>query len=417
MGIWQVAIERAKAAAYVSAAGLTLFFAAPIGGYLLSQHFGKTQEFETRSLRHAEIYSRRIEQVLGQASTATTLLAESFHNFQPGQLSRAAAGILKIVSPASYLEITPDGQTPTVITRRSESRDELLKPSSGMAQNWEYPVPVGEPSINLRGQQLLITQSLVNRSTEGRTHYWGQVSIALNFPAIAESTQVSELVSEGLAIRVSHLANRQAMGTVLFDSMGEKSTIMASRDSNLPGDSQLRVEIAQTESDSLATGIAPWLYLIIGSLVLFLVNLRLLKRPNQLEREVRLRTQLLDDEKKALKMEIEGRREAERMLERSHRLLDSIFEHIPGMIVLKRANDRRIARINRSGEQILNRSRQSLIGRSNDEIYDIHLAGRLNNSDDEVLRTCVPVDLALEQVIMPGQPGRWVKMRKTVLLG
>jgi diguanylate cyclase (GGDEF)-like protein/PAS domain S-box-containing protein len=417
MGIWQVAIGRAKAAAHVSAAGLTLLFAAPIAAYLLYQHHGRAQELQIRSARHAEIFSHRIEQLLNQASTATTLLAESFHDFQPGQLSRTANGILKLLPPASYLEIIPDGQSAIVITRKGEARDELLKSSLGISQSWQYPLPLGEPSVNLRGQQLLITQSLINRSPEGRTRYWGQVSIALNFPAIAEATQFSELVSEGLSIRISLRANRQSPGTVVFDSMSEKSQVLATLDSSLDGHGQLRFEIAPTDRDPLETGIAPWLYLIIGSLVLFTVNLRLLRRPNQLEHEVSVRTRLLDDEKRALRKEIDGRQEAERMLERSHRLLDSIFEHIPGMIVLKRATDRRIARINRSGEQILDRSRQSLIGRSNDEIYDTSLAGRLNQSDDEVLRTRLPIDLPLEHVIMPGQQGRWVRIRKTVLLG
>ena len=72
MGIWQVATQRARAAAHVSAAGLTLLFALPIGGYLVYQHYGRSQELNIRAMRHAEIYSRRIEQVLGQAGIAAT---------------------------------------------------------------------------------------------------------------------------------------------------------------------------------------------------------------------------------------------------------------------------------------------------------------------------------------------------------
>jgi len=417
MGIWQVAKQRAREAVHLSATGLTLLFAAPIGGYLVYQQYDAGRELEIRALRHVEIYGHRLEQSLKQAGTAATLLAESFHNYQPSELSKVAGSILKIVGPASVMEISPDGQPSVVLTRKNDIPGDLLRAAGGQAANWQYPVPLGDPLINVRGQKLLITQALVNRSPEGRARFWGQVSIVLHFPALAEAAQFVELASDGMTLRVRHIANGQPTPTVLFDNTPEQAPILARHETRLSGDNQFLLEIAPAAGALAKANLGSWIYLIIGSLVLYLINLRLLKLPNRLEQEVRLRTQLLDDEKRALKIEIESRQEAERMLERSHRLLDSIFEHIPGMIVLKRANDRRIARINRSGENILNRSRQSLIGRSNDEIYDPALAGRMNHGDDELVRTRSPLEVPLEQITMPGQPGRWIKLRKTVLLG
>ncbi|RIX49687.1 MAG: EAL domain-containing protein [Rhodocyclales bacterium GT-UBC] len=417
MGIWQIAATKAREAAHFSAAGLSLLFVAPIGGYLFYQYSQRSDELESRAIRHAEIYSQRVELALTQAATATTLIAESLHNTPPSQFSRLAGSILKLVSPASLLEISPDGKPSLVQTSKSEQPIDQLKAVLASSGIWPNPVPSGEPLISIRGQQLMISQSLINRSPEGRTHFWGHIGIALHFPALAEATQLPELISEGLAIRVQYLSNGHATGTVLFDTIPAQGAVLARRETRLPGSSQFRVEIASASPAWLGIGIPPLLYLILGSLALYAINLHLLRRPNQLEQEVRLRTQLLDDEKRVLKMEIEGRQEAERMLERSHRLLDSIFEHIPGMIVLKRANDRRIARINRSGEDILNRSRQSLIGRSNDEIYGSEQADGFNHSDDEVIHGRGQVDVPLQQITMPGQPARWVKMRKTVLLG
>jgi len=417
MGIWKVAAQRASQAAHLSATGLTLLFVAPIGIYLVTQQIGYNDELGNRAIHHAEIYGQRVEQTLNQAGTAATLLAESFHHDQPAELARVASSILKIVASASIMEISPEGQAPIVLTRKNDTPEELLKLPVASGSNWQYPIPLGEPVIQVRGQKLLVTQSLVNRSPEGRTRFWGRVSTVLHFPALAESTQFSELDAEGLGIRVRHLSNGQPSGPVLFDSIPERTVVLARKETRLVGDGQFLIEIAPAAPPHLKGILIPWLFLAIGSLALFLINLRLLKRPNYLEQEVRLRTKLLDDERKSLKMEIEGRLDAEQMLERSHRLLDSIFEHIPGMIILKRANDRRIARINRSGETMLNRSRQSLIGRSNDEIYDVGLAGRMNHSDDEVIQTLSQVEVPLEQITMPGQPGRWVKLRKTALLG
>lgn len=418
MGIWQVATLRAREAAHISATGLTLLFAAPIGCYLVYEQYSQVQALDVRAAHHAEIYTQRIEQALIQATNATALLADSFQNQQqPALFSKTAESVLKIVGAASILEISPDGKPPLRITRKSDFSGDLFKPLGTNTTSWQSPTALGEPLISVRAQQLLITQSLANRSAEGRTRFWGHASIVLNLPSLAEATQLSEIAAEGLAIRISHVGTGQTNGTVLFDNIPSSSSVLVTRETKLPGNYQLRLAIASASEQLPAFSAGPWLYLIIGSIALFLINLRLLKRPNQLEQQVRLRTKLLDDEKKALKQEIEGRQEAERMLERSHRLLDSIFEHIPGMIILKRANDRRIARINRSGEQILNRSRQSLIGRSNNEIFDTELASRLDQSDDEVIQQRAPLDLPLEYVTMPGQPARWVRLRKTILLG
>ncbi|MBS1157702.1 MAG: hypothetical protein H6R15_121 [Proteobacteria bacterium] len=417
MGIWKVAIQRARRAAHLSAIGLTLLFVAPIGGHFLYQQNTTAAELDNRAAQHAEIYRRRIELLLNQAAVAATLLAESIHQSPPGEVSRTAAGILKIVAPASIVEISPDGQAAIVLTRKSDPAADLLTPARLPAARWPSPMPLGEPQIQVRGQKLLVTQTLVNRSPEGRTRFWGQVGLLLHFTALAEAAQFSELASAGLAIRVHHVRQGQPAVGALFDNIPERLAVLASLQTRLAGDSQFRLDLAPDTAPLPWANVGPWLYLAAISLALFAINLHLLKRPNFLEQEVRLRTRLLDDEKKALKMEIESRQDAERMLERSHRLLDSIFEHIPGMIILKRANDRRIARINRSGESILNRSRQSLIGRSNEEIYEAGLADRQNASDDEVVRSRAPVDVPLEELTMPGQAGRWIKLRKTVLLG
>ena len=417
MGIWQAATKRAREAAHLTAAGLTLLFVAPVGGYLIYQQHSQSREFDLRAAHHAELCSQRVQQTLNQAGMAATLLAEGFHNFESTQLATVAESILKIFGAASSLEITPDGQAPIVVTRKAMPANELQKQALAIPTSWQHPVPLGTPRISLRGQQLLISQSLVNRSAEGRTRFWGDVSITLYFPALAEASQFSELLTEGLAVRVRHVSHGQPSETLLFDNIPEQNAILASSETRLAGDNQFLFDIAPIKQRPISAILAPWLYLLACSILLYTIHLRILRRPFLLEQEVRLRTALLDDEKRALRAEIENRQDAERMLERSHRLLDSIFEHIPGMIILKRANDRRIARTNRSGEEILGRSRQSLIGRSNDEIYDVNLAERLNQSDEEVIRTGEALDLAVEQITMPGQPGRWVKLRKTVLLG
>jgi diguanylate cyclase (GGDEF)-like protein/PAS domain S-box-containing protein len=415
MGIVQTIAMRARAATHLSATGLTLLLTIPLAGLLFYQQNTQNNETIHRAQRLAESYSKRIEHTLHQTETATTLLAEIISP-KTGQASKISSGILSLINSSAILEITPDGQLPVIVTRTTDISSILSKQTTTQHITWQAPLPLGEPTIGIKGQQFVVSQSLANKSPEGRTRFWGTVSIGFQFPALAESIQLSELIAEGFGVRISLISNGMPAGITLFDSNPRQPSTGAQIDTKLRGNNQFRVEITPLAEIPYNT-IASWVYLLICSAILFFINLRLLKLPNILEQKVKIRTKLLDDEKQSLKQEIQGRQEAELLLERSHRMLDSIFEHIPGMIILKRANDRRIARINRSGEQILSRSRQSLIGRSNDEIYSSELATRLNQSDNEVLRSHTFSDLPLEHIIMPGQKGRWVELRKTVLIG
>lgn len=417
MSIWGSLAQRAKEATYTSAAVLTLIFVAPIALYLIFQQSFLNVALEKRAQLHADIYSQRIENMLNQTIAATNILSDSFQQQDISLLAKTASSILKIIGPAAVLEISPDGAVPLVITHRNVIPNEFFKQALPNPPAWQHPVPLGEPAFSVHRQQLTVTQTLANRSTEGRTRFWGNISIILPFTAIWQGTQLTELASEKLSIQVQYIPNNQTPGTVLFNNLIHQSAVLASRDTHLSGGANIRVQIAPATEPSEYLPISNWLYLITGGLFLFAVNIYLLRRPARLDAELRLRNQLLDDEKIALNLEIEARSEAEKMLGRSYRLLDSIFEHIPGMIVLKRASDRRIVRVNRSGEEILNRTRQSLIGRSNDEIYDANLAGRFNRSDDELLKSLSPQETPLERVTMPGQAGRWLRLRKTALLG
>jgi diguanylate cyclase (GGDEF)-like protein/PAS domain S-box-containing protein len=417
MSIWGSLTQRAKEATYTSAAILTLIFVAPIGLNLISHQNQINLALEKRAQLHADIYSQRIENMLNQTVAATSVLSDSFQQHDISLLARTAGSILRIIGPAAILEISPDGAMPLVITHRNVIPNEFFKQALPNTPAWQHPAPLGEPAISIHRQQLTITQSLANRSTEGRTRFWGNISIILPFTALWQGTQVTELASENLSIQVRYILDKQNPGTVLFDNVIDPRAILAHQETRLTGGASIRVVIAPLTEGSLYSTLGNWVYLTIGGLFLFAVNIHLLRRPTRLDAELRLRNQLLDNEKNSLKQEIEGRTEAEKMLGRSYRLLDSIFEHIPGMIILKRASDRRIVRVNRSGEEILNRTRQSLIGRSNDEIYDAKLASRLNSSDDELLKSLTQQEIPLERVTMPGQAGRWLKLRKTALLG
>lgn len=415
MSGWQRLVVRAKEASHLTAALITLGFAAPVALNLYIQREDAAAAARELANLRVEAVANSVARALDQTVTATAVLADGFDQGNAELLSRTSSNILRIIGSSAHMEIKPEGGRPVLIAAHNAPPSQFTIPTAGTGETWKAPVPLGDPVVSVHDQQIVVTQALVNRSPEGRTRFWGYVVIGQPFSALAKTAQLNQLASESFAIRVKYQTAGNDSGTLLFDSLHEGVAEIAHKTIHLPGTAQLHFEIA-SRSPSRIIG-SDLVFLLLASAALFSLVLFTLKRPAVLQQRIRIANELLEDEKSALQHEIEVRLEAEKMLERSHRLLDSIFEHIPGMIVLKRASDRRIVRINRSGEELLSRSRHTLIGRSNDEIYDPNLATRLNSSDSEVLASGDPIELPVEQYVMPGQSPRWISVRKTVLLG
>lgn len=401
--------------AHLSAAGITLLFAIPLATSLAIQNSETRQAQGRKAELHVDSISQRVAKSIARTQATTGILSDALRNYKPEIFSATLGNAFGITGPDAIFEITPDNIAPLVITRRGDSIDARLSQILTSQPISLAPTPLGDPTIGFRGQQLVFTQALISRSGEGRTRFWGYLSIRTTIPALTQTGNFRELAADGLAIRVQHLIDNQIPGSILFDSNNKEAPALARKDISLPGNGSLRFDVIPLDVATSSGETSNWLFLLAGCIAFYLSNLKLLRRPAILKQEVERRTQQLDQEKAILEQEISNRKDAESMLERSHRLLDSIFEHIPGMIILKRASDKRVARINRSGEDILGRSRQSLIGRSNDEIYDPDLANRLNQSDEQVATGTPQIEHSLELLRMPGQDNRWIRLRKILL--
>jgi PAS domain S-box-containing protein len=95
--------------------------------------------------------------------------------------------------------------------------------------------------------------------------------------------------------------------------------------------------------------------------------------------------------------------------------LDSIIENIPVMIFVKNAQDLRHERVNRAIEELLDRSRESLIGRSDDEIVPPEVARRFREQDREALERRTLLDIPEEKLQTP-HGERWLHTRKLPIL-
>ncbi|MBS1142885.1 MAG: diguanylate cyclase/phosphodiesterase with and sensor(s) [Proteobacteria bacterium] len=415
MSFWQRLAIRAKQASYLTAATITAAFAVPVAlNIYLHQEDTRHANSELAMLR-ANAVANSVAHSLDQAITAISVVCDSFSLGNAETFSRTSANVLHILGASTQLEIKPEGAPALLIAANRAPPGQLMHGGLAMSGNWQSPTPLGNPQISVRSQLLVVTQAMVNRSPEGRTRFWGYVTVSQPFSALAKTAQLNQLASEAFAIRVKYQTSSTTPDELLFDTFPEGASSLAHKTISLPGAARMQFEV--TQAAPLKWPMGDLGLLIISTLSLFTLVVMALHRPAALQQRIRVANQLLEDEKLALKREINERVEAEKMLERSHRLLDSIFEHIPGMIVLKRASDRRIVRVNRSGEEIFGRSRQALVGRSNDEIYAPALALRLNQSDERVLQSPEPIELPVEQYLMPGSQPRWISIRKMALTG
>ncbi len=84
--------------------------------------------------------------------------------------------------------------------------------------------------------------------------------------------------------------------------------------------------------------------------------------------------------------EVTEQRRAEEAERQARQFLDSILENIPHMIFVKDADSLRFVRINRAGEDLLGAPRESLLGKSDLDLFPEERAKLTTTKDREVLR-------------------------------
>lgn len=415
MEVWQRALQRTRGFAPLAAAAVTLIFSLPLGLFLSYLQHVQNDEALAQARLHATLHIRLLEQTLDQAREGARLVAEALPSRSQGQLQRLADSLLKINGSLTRIEVSQEGRA--LFTSDREHQDEAPVSSSLLRTGLETtPALAGEPKVSIRSDRIVASQALSVTPADSPRKFWGYSSVTIPLAKLVIASRLHELVAEGYGIRLRHIPDGDAPDALVFDSPAGTPGPSATQTLAIPGDGFLQLDVHSAPAGYTTLNIiVTWLFFTAGTVLFYLLTLHLLRRPAELEREVAMRTRQLDEEKLALQQEIASRAHAESLLERSHRLLDTIFEHLPGMIVLKRASDLRIARINRSGEEILGRSRDSLIGRCNEEIYPPELADRLSQTDRQAMQDSQPVELPLESIEMPGQPQRWARFRKIVL--
>lgn len=111
-------------------------------------------------------------------------------------------------------------------------------------------------------------------------------------------------------------------------------------------------------------------------------------------------------------LDITEQRRMGEALKHSQSLLDSIVEHVPAMVFLKRAEDLRFELVNDTAEQILGYTRQELLGKNDYDYFPAEQAEFFTSNDRTVLNDHKIVDIPEELVSAGDGREKWLHTRK-----
>ncbi len=406
-------LQAARIRDHLAAAAIGLLLWLPLAYHIASSHRTQEERLAREAAARAELHGALLSTAVERIGAATAALPLALQGTPAGELPRVLARLAAASGLTASYEITAgDGTGKVRLEGGKAPKTPIVLPPlpEGAAL-----VPMGDAIWTVRPGELVVSHALFADDRSGkRLRFWGYASTTLSFAALAEAGGLGETAA-GHGAYLRHVGDSTQAPTVLLDTRGGESAGAVSRSLPLPRNGQLVLDVEAPPALSPLAAALGWLACLLVLLPIYGLVLHLrVRRPGEAAQQAdRLRAG--EDEKAALQLEIDNRIHAERLLERSHRVLDAMFEHLPGMVVIKRASDLRISRINRSGEAILGRSRDLLVGRNSEEIHAPELAVLLTRTDYQAMAERRVVELPLQQVSMPGESERWVRFRKVAL--
>ncbi len=114
--------------------------------------------------------------------------------------------------------------------------------------------------------------------------------------------------------------------------------------------------------------------------------------------------------------DVTERHNLEKERDRNREFLDRIIEHVPSIIFVKNASDRRYVLVNRAAETFWGRSREDILGKTSFEVFAKPEAERLAARDDELLAANEPVFEERQMVAATGVT-RSIFSRRLAIMG
>ncbi len=393
----------------------------PVGSYS-TQDLHAINERTRDAERDLALRAALVETLLRQALLAPDLLIAGIAptaTTSPEAWGAAAGTILKANEIISRLEIAPEGK-PGLKLVKGESANNFKMLTTvqwpAIAEQRGSLKSQGPVTLSISRDSFIAKQAVLFLRANGQSQLWGHVLVTIDPADLSRIIRVDERSAQGYAIRLDYFQEGAAAGQELIAAGGELRQKVFSHDLRLAQGGRIQLR----ESPPVNWNAPPLAFtelgqFLAGGILLGLLTYLLLRRSAELREQVALRTLQLGLDKEALKSEVERRKQTEVELRDSHGLLDSIFEHIPSMIVLKRAADLKVVRVNRFGESIFGKSKANLLGLSSKDLFQGDQAQKDIETDLEVILENRLVEVPEQYFESPGGVVRWVNVKKVAL--
>lgn len=400
-------------------AGLAgILFAIPVGSYFMRDHHG-LGERNRDAERDMQLRVTLAETLLRQALGAPDLLIASVARVAvvaPESWEAPAEMILKANGIISRLEIAPEGKPSLTLDRDGSANKSRAAQWPATGDQRGSLASRGKAIVSVSRESFVATQAVELQLAKGQSRPWGHVVAAVDLADLSRIMKFDELAAQGYSVRLEYFLGGTAGGQELIAVGNSLRENAFSHEIRLARGDRIRLRGSPPASwDAPPIVFTELVLLLAGGVLVSLLTYLLLRRSVEMSDQVSLRTLQLALDKEALKSEVERRKRTEAELQDSHGLLDSIFEHIPSVIVLKRASDLTVVRVNRFGESIFGKSKAALLGLSSKDLFKGEQVQSDTDTDLAAIREGGLVEIPQQFVESAGGAAHWLKVKKIAL--
>lgn len=414
MGKWRKAFSAARVTDYLLAAGIALAVWLPLAAYVAYSHRTLSEALDREVASRADFHAQLLATAIDRTVTAAQLLPVALQASTPLEMKGILNRLATLGGMAGTFELALSDAPSGKIQIRSGDPESVLS-SLPPLQPGTSLLLMGGPTWTAHSDELVFNQAVFIRKDAEEPKFWAYLSATLPFKSLIEASLLNQPKAAGLGVNLYYKSEATSTRTSVFDTRFDPAVQGTKKTIALPRDGELLLELQQSGGTLMYSPIVGWLAGLLLLLAIYGIALRILVHPRMDENELSRMLLCKEEERHALEQAIAHRVRTEALLERSHKMLDAMFEHLPGMVVIKRASDLRVTRVNRGCEILLDRGRDLVVGRNSEELYDPALAGRLTTHDYLAMAEPRVIELPLELVQMPGRPERWVRFRKVAL--
>lgn len=143
----------------------------------------------------------------------------------------------------------------------------------------------------------------------------------------------------------------------------------------------------------------------------------LLRARDELEDRVIERTQALEHANAELRSEIERRERLESDLRQRERFLDTVFDNLPNIVFVKKAQSGTYTRINKAYGTMFNVEPEIVIGRTDRDVFVPEVASNIVAGDKAVIATGEPLEIPEQRIVTPAGQSLILHTRKILIPG